>query len=138
MTRTEFDENITTWWDLIDFCNEHNIYVCEDVYSADSAVELVKNILHDDGISGVCWFLSDVGDRDAEFFKYTDNGLFSLDEGDFDDMKDEVANEYDDDFGFDEEPEEDRFDDDFDEETEEEDEPEAVEEEMFLEILIAK
>lgn len=32
MTRAEFLDNVTSWSELIDFCNDHECYVCEDIY----------------------------------------------------------------------------------------------------------
>ena len=32
MTRQEFIDNVTNFWDLIDWCNEHDCGVCDCVY----------------------------------------------------------------------------------------------------------
>ena len=32
MTKREFEEDVTTWYELIDLCNDEACYICEDVY----------------------------------------------------------------------------------------------------------
>lgn len=50
MTRTEFEDNITEMWELIDFCNEHSLYECiDDVYSDEAYNDYVWDIIHDWG-----------------------------------------------------------------------------------------
>lgn len=41
MTRQEFIDNTTTFWELIDFCNDYNCYVCEDVVDDEYRDELI-------------------------------------------------------------------------------------------------
>lgn len=33
MTREEFQENVNSWYDLREFCNEYGCEVCSDIYS---------------------------------------------------------------------------------------------------------
>lgn len=96
MTRTEFDENITTWSELIDFCNDNSIYICEDVIDAEERDSQINSDLADfvrrEDWTTVWETLDDIPTgyshyrRDGEF-EYT-----ALDDyGDFDDYKDEVG-----------------------------------------------
>lgn len=42
MTREEFIDDITTMWELLDFCEEHGCYVCEDVYSDEAYNDFIN------------------------------------------------------------------------------------------------
>ena len=35
MTRNEFIDNITEWYELKDFCNDFDCDICEDIYDDD-------------------------------------------------------------------------------------------------------
>ena len=39
MTRNEFIDNITEWYELKDFCSDFDCDVCEDIYDDDSLEE---------------------------------------------------------------------------------------------------
>lgn len=45
MTRDEFYNNITEWWDLIDICNDYNLTACNDVFSDDQFCEIIDEAL---------------------------------------------------------------------------------------------
>lgn len=36
MTRAEFEDNVTNFYDLIEWCNDNNCYVCDNIYSPES------------------------------------------------------------------------------------------------------
>ena len=35
MTRNEFLDNINSWWELIEFCNDEDCDVCEEIVDED-------------------------------------------------------------------------------------------------------
>ena len=47
MTRQEFIDDVTTWWELIDFCNNEGCDVCEYVYSSDVYDDLINEDLQE-------------------------------------------------------------------------------------------
>ena len=47
MTKREFEEDITTWYELIDLCNYENCYICEDVYDGYCVSEAINEGLVD-------------------------------------------------------------------------------------------
>lgn len=132
MTRTEFEENITSWYDLIDFCNENDLRSCDNIYDSEQVVEIIRDEARSEGVRGVCWLVNSIYDSDAEHFYYGENGLVSLDDSDFERFKSDVLDEFEE--YFDEEDEEEYFD---DEECVGRDIDEPVEESLFYAILQA-
>lgn len=47
MTRAEFEDNVTSFYDLIDWCNDNNCYVCDDIYSSESYDSYINDQLVD-------------------------------------------------------------------------------------------
>jgi len=49
MTRQEFIDDVTTWWELIEWCNEQPVYcnVCEDVLDQEQYDEEVGEVIRD-------------------------------------------------------------------------------------------
>jgi len=47
MTREEFTTNVCCWSDLIEWCNDNNCYVCEDIYDSYSYDEYINDELSD-------------------------------------------------------------------------------------------
>lgn len=43
MTRNEFIENITEWWELKEFCSDNDCFVCEDIISEGEYDEYVSD-----------------------------------------------------------------------------------------------
>ena len=137
MTRNEFIDNITEWYELKDFCNDFDCDVCEDIYDDDDYVEEdIRDAIADYGWRDIRDFL---GNLPSGYYYYRRNSAFDydgLDDDDFEDYKADVL-EWGDDYGaWDDEEEEDEeyadADDDFLDSLEEEpDEDETIEEEDF-------
>ena len=140
MTRNEFIDNITEWYELKDFCNDFDCDVCEDIYDDDdyddSVEEDIRDAIADYGWRDIRDFL---GNLPSGYYYYRRNSAFDydgLDNDDFEDYKEDVL-EWGDDYGaWDDEEEEDEeyadTDDDFLDSLEEEpDEDETIEEEDF-------
>lgn len=135
MTRNEFLNDVTEWWELIDFCSDEGCTICEDIIDSDQLDEYVEGDIRDTNYS---W--RDIRDLLSEistgYGYYRVNGCFDydgMDEDDFDSYKDDVLEWGDNNGMWEDEPdEEDIFEDDhtFDVEDEEPDEP-PVEEEDF-------
>jgi len=47
MTRADFEDNVTSFYDLIDWCNDNNCYVCEDIYYSESYDDYINGQLVD-------------------------------------------------------------------------------------------
>ena len=108
MTRTQFEEEVNSFGDLLDFCNDNNIWDMEDVLSRESMDEYVWDEIRDFPGS---W--DDLRDRlneiDDNYDWYRRDGLLdyaALDEYDFDRYKSDILERADDEGLFDEEPEE--------------------------------
>lgn len=43
MTRQDFIDNITYWWELIDFCNENDCDICEDIVESEDLQEHISD-----------------------------------------------------------------------------------------------
>lgn len=150
MTRRDFLDNITTWWELIDFCRDEECDICDDIVDEDGRDEEVEEDLADN-IRNTSWkdilhWLNDIP-TGGEYYRR--DGMFDYVEmdnyGDFDEYKDEVlewmddGNYWDDDEEEDEdEGEEELEDSPFDEESEadaEDDEEDLFDEAAFLEVI---
>ena len=42
MTRNDFLNNVTEWWELLDFCSDEGCYICEDIIDSDQLDEYVE------------------------------------------------------------------------------------------------
>ena len=60
MTRSEFLDNITEWYELKDFCNDFDCDVCEDIYDDDDYDDCVEEDIRD--------AIADYGWRDIRDF----------------------------------------------------------------------
>lgn len=130
MTRAEFDENINSWYDLIDFCQEYGLSSCDNIYDSDQVIEIIRDEANYDGVRGVFYLVRNISDLDAEYFYYGNSGLVSLyDDIDFERYRLRVIEEFEENFDFDE--------DDEDEDYIERDVDEPVETSLFYEILQA-
>lgn len=111
MTRDEFLEEVTTFYDLIDFCEEEHLFDCDgivDEYSFDEeiayALEDWRNRF-DDWTRARDWLC----DLPTGYDFYREDGYGNwegLDRSDFEDIKQDVLDEMDDAEAWDDEPEE--------------------------------
>ena len=118
MTRAEFYENVTTWWDLKDFCSDEQCDICDDIYDEEGRDDYINDCLMDwarnDSWTELLSRLEDIP-TGYDYYRYDDYGDWvGLDDGDFDEIRDEVA-EWMDDNGY--------WDDDEEEADDEEDTP---------------
>ena len=116
MTRQEFIDDVTTWSELLSFCDDEGCTLCEDVYSDDSKNEYYDEELVDMARNAGSWQelynqLEDIPDG-YEYYIRDDYGEFrGADDADFDSHKEDVLEwmddgdywEYDDDDEDDEE-----------------------------------
>lgn len=124
MTRAEYDEQITTREELIDFCSDNGLDTCDDIYYYEHIDDLIYEVLRADGIKYVYYLLRDIDDFDEEYFLYSNGELVNLSDDDFEEYKNDAADEFGD---FDEEE--------YDEEYDYEEDIEDVEEDIFLKII---
>lgn len=103
MTRTEFEEDITSWYELIDFCNENDLRSCDNIYDSEQVVEIIRDEARSEGVRGALWLVNNIYEPDAEYFYYGDSGIENLDDYDFERFKTNVFNEFEDDFDDEEE-----------------------------------
>lgn len=128
MTRRDFLDNITTWWELIDFCRDEECDICDDIVDEDGRDEEVEEDLADN-IRNTSWkdILQWLNDIPTGGEYYRRDGMFDYVEMDnYDEEEDE------------DEGEEELEDSPFDEESEEdaEDEEEVLfDEAAFLEVI---
>lgn len=118
MTRAEFYENVTTWWDLKNFCSDEQCDICDDIYDEEGRDDYINDCLMDwarnDSWTELLSRLEDIP-TGYDYYRYDDYGDWvGLDDGDFDEIRDEVA-EWMDDNGY--------WDDDEEEADDEEDTP---------------
>lgn len=135
MTRSEFLDNITEWYELKDFCNDFDCDVCEDIYDDDDYDDCVEEDIRD-AIADYGWrdIRDFLGNLPGGYDYYRRNSTLDYDglgDDDFEDYKEDVL-EWGDDCGVWEDEEEYAEDDDFlGSQEEEPDEEESVEEEDF-------
>lgn len=51
MTRNDFLNNVTEWWELLDFCSDEGCYICEDIIDSDQLDEHVEEDIRDTNYS---------------------------------------------------------------------------------------
>lgn len=95
MTRAEFYENVTTWWDLKDFCSEERCDICDDIYDEEGRDDYINDCLMDwarnNSWSELLAILDGIP-TGYDYYRYDDYGEWEgLDDGDFDELRDEVA-----------------------------------------------
>ena len=112
MTRQEFIDDITSWWELIDFCNDEGYedYI-DDIYSEESREDYLDNDLVQRARNAGSWtdLLSTLDDIPTgyDYYRMDDYGDWHpLDDYDFNDRKEEVLDRLDEDDFWDEEDEE--------------------------------
>lgn len=94
MTRDEFINQITFWYELIDFCNDYGCDVCSGIYDDDQRNECIDDELVDMARHNTWEELRDIlNNYDTGYdYWYKDeyDGWVGLTDGDFDDYKDDV------------------------------------------------
>lgn len=136
MTRAGFFENVTSWWELKDFCGEQGCSLCDNVYDDEARDDYIdENLVN--WVRNDTWYdlrnRLDNLDTGYDYWLLDDYGDWTgLDDGDFYNMKDEVAEwvdnygDWDDD---EEEADEEPFEEENEEPFEEEDEEPPIEDE---------
>ena len=96
MTRQEFIDDITQWWELIDFCDENDCDFCSDIYSDDERDEIVNENLLEWARTEIWQDLYNRLDEITTGYSYyradEHGGWDGLDDYDFDEIKDDVLN----------------------------------------------
>lgn len=110
MTRAEFYENVTTWWDLKNFCSDEQCDICDDIYDEEGRDDYINDCLMDwarnDSWTELLSRLEDIP-TGYDYYRYDDYGDWvGLDDGDFDEIRDEVAEWMDDNGYWDDDEEE--------------------------------
>lgn len=114
MTRQEFINDVSSWWELIDFCNDEGCDICSDVVDDDYKDEYVNEHLTEWARENTWQDLLDILRNipdDSNYYRFDDYGdLESLDDySDFENYKEDVLNWADDRECWDEEDEEDEY-----------------------------
>lgn len=140
MTRAEFYENVTTWWDLKNFCSDEQCDICDDIYDEEGRDDYINDCLMDwarnDSWTELLSKLEDIP-TGYDYYRYDDYGDWvGLDDGDFDEIRDEVA-EWMDDNGYWDDDEEEADDEDEEPIDDEEEEPPVEDEDCSLGELFA-
>lgn len=145
MTRNEFLDNINSWWELIEFCNDEDCDVCEEIVDEDQKNDGVNDDLCDEA-RRTDWkdIRNWLNDIHVGYEYYRCDGMFDyvpMNNGsDFQEYKDAVLEWMDDGGYWDDEEEEypeDVIDDEpFEEDDDEEDEEGGIiDEDEFLAVL---
>lgn len=95
MTRVEFFENVTSWWELKDFCSDEQCDICDDIYDEEGRDDYINDCLmnwaRNDSWTELLSRLEDIP-TGYDYYRYDDYGDWvGLDDGDFDEIRDEVA-----------------------------------------------
>lgn len=140
MTRAEFYENVTTWWDLKNFCSDEQCDICDDIYDEEGRDDYINDCLMDwarnDSWTELLSRLEDIP-TGYDYYRYDDYGEWEgLVDGDFDEIRDEVA-EWMDDNGYWDDDEEEADDEDEEPIDDEEEEPPVEDEDCSLGELFA-
>lgn len=95
MTRTDFQENVTSWWELIDFCRDNDCYYCDDIYDDDMKDDYINSNLSDMVVNATSW--RDLLDTleaiptGYNFYRKDEyDEFYEADEDDFDSYKQDV------------------------------------------------
>lgn len=95
MTRTEFFDTVTTWWDLKNFCSDEQCDFCDDIYDEEDRDGYINDCLMDwaqnDTWQELYSRLEDIP-TGYDFYRCDDSGEWSgLDDGDFGRLRGEIA-----------------------------------------------
>lgn len=142
MTRNDFLDNVTEWWELLEFCSYEECDICEDIIDSDQLDGYVDEDIRNTNYSwiGIRDSLSEIP---TGYDYYRVNGSFNYEgidaEGEFDSYKDRVLEWGDNNDVWEDEPNEEYdFDTDtvFDEEDTEPDEPPVEDEDFSIDELM--
>lgn len=92
MTRQQFIDNITEWWELREFCNDENLDDFDDIYSVDEMHDYIVDWVRDyDNWHDMYNYLDQQpwGDDGCYYRKDWDD-FTELDDDDFYELKDQV------------------------------------------------
>lgn len=111
MTRAQFFEEVSTWWELMDFCSDQRCDLCEDIYDDEARDDYINDCLMDwareDSWEELLSRLQDIP-TGYEYYRLDYGEWEGLNDGsDFDEMRDEVAEWMDENGYWDDEEEED-------------------------------
>lgn len=94
MTRQEFINSIDFWYELIDFCNDMDCDICEEIVNGDDLEERIREDFHDYGNeypwTDIRGWLNDIVEGHDYYLR---NGSFEYEylcDEDFDDYKERV------------------------------------------------
>ncbi len=94
MTRTEFIDNVTSWFDLLSFCNENPCDICDSIMSNEEMDEYIDDNLVNEAESNRWYELRDLlNDIPTGYDYYINHGYFEFseaDDSDFNSYKDDV------------------------------------------------
>ena len=111
MTRNEFLENVTTWYELLEFCSDNGCRICDHIISDDDRDNEIDNDI-EDAIRNDRWYdiKGYLEEIPTGYSYYCRNSTFDydgMDDGDFDEYKNDVLDWADQDGDvWDEDPEE--------------------------------
>lgn len=95
MTRAEFYENVTTWRDLKDFCDDKQCSICDDIYDEESRDDWINECLVEWARCNSWIRLHSILEgipTGYDYYRYDNYGDWvGLDDGDFDEFRDDVA-----------------------------------------------
>jgi len=96
MTREEFIRDTDTWYDLKEFCEEHDCDICDDIIDDESRDDEIDNDI-EEAIRNDRWYdiKSYLDDIPTGYSYYRRDGMFDyvgMDDRDFDEYKDDVIN----------------------------------------------
>ena len=92
MTRDDFQRDVSSWYDLREFCNEYGCSICEDVYSQSEMDEEIDSNLVQMARDASDWQelysrLEDIPDGYDYYIKNEDGEFSGADDYDFDSYK---------------------------------------------------
>lgn len=96
MTRQDFIDNVTTWGELLDFCNEEGSEICEDIFTEEERDQYITdNWLMDWARESSWWDLYQILDgivTGYDYYELDDGEFYSREDGDttFEERKQEV------------------------------------------------
>lgn len=102
MTREEFQEEVTTYYDLINVCSDYGLSTCDDIYDDEDLDDYINNELEDYVRNNNWYDVKDILNNIPTGYNYYRvdryegfDGIYGLDDYDFTDWKDEVYEEMD-------------------------------------------
>ena len=111
MTRQQFIDDVTGWYELIDWCRNHGCPVCEDIYSDESRDMYINDNLVDMARDNNWYELRDILGGFATGYDYWHrdeyDDWYGVDDDEFDGYRNDVLNWADENGEFDEEEDDD-------------------------------